>query len=64
VAALTWHPDRALPVAQVDPADHALMRFVVRRYRYDLERRQRRHVVEVAFDEAVFKASRTGRPST
>ena len=38
------------PMAQVDPDDDGIERFVVHRYAYDPERRQRRHIVVVAFD--------------
>jgi hypothetical protein len=37
-------------VAQVDPNDDTRRRFVVRHYRYDPARRERRHVVVAAFD--------------
>jgi hypothetical protein len=37
-------------MAQVDPADDSIKRFIVRHYRYDPERRERRHVVVAAFD--------------
>src|SRR5580700_7663243 len=37
-------------MAQVDPADDSIKRFIVRHYRYDPERRARRHVVVAAFD--------------
>jgi hypothetical protein len=37
-------------VAQVDPEDDSIQRFIVRHYRYDPERRERRHVVVAAFD--------------
>ena len=37
-------------MAQVDSDDDEIERFVVRRYVYDAPRRQRRHVVVVAFD--------------
>jgi hypothetical protein len=37
-------------MAQVDPADDSIERFIVRHYRYDPERRERRHVVVAAFD--------------
>lgn len=44
-------------MAQVDPEDDTIMRFVVRHYRYDPERRERRHVLVAAFDdEREFKA--------
>jgi hypothetical protein len=34
----------------VDPEDDDVQRFVVRHYRYDPQRRERRHVVVAAFD--------------
>jgi hypothetical protein len=37
-------------MAQVDPQDDSIQRFIVRHYRYDPERRERRHVVVAAFD--------------
>lgn len=37
-------------VARVDPADDTIKRFIVRHYRYDPQRRERRHVVVAAFD--------------
>jgi hypothetical protein len=37
-------------MARVDPEDDSIRRFIVRRYRYDPERHQRRHVVVAAFD--------------
>jgi hypothetical protein len=37
-------------VARVDPQDDGIERFIVRHYRYDPERRERRHVVVAAFD--------------
>jgi hypothetical protein len=37
-------------VARVDPDDDTLRRYVVRHYRYDPRRRERRHVVVAAFD--------------
>lgn len=37
-------------MAEVDPEDDAIERFVVRHYRYDPDRRERRHVVVAAFD--------------
>lgn len=37
-------------MARVDPDDDRLLRYVVRQYRYDPERRERRHVVVAAFD--------------
>jgi hypothetical protein len=43
-------------MAQVDPEDDNIRRFIVRHYRYDPERRERRHVVVAAFDnEAEFQ---------
>lgn len=38
-------------MAAVDPDDDTLHRYVVRHYRYDPERRERRHVVVAAFDD-------------
>ncbi|HZZ54659.1 MAG TPA: hypothetical protein VFE26_10295 [Trebonia sp.] len=44
-------------MAQVDPEDDSIQRFIVRHYRYDPERRERRHVVVAAFDnEPEFQA--------
>jgi hypothetical protein len=37
-------------VARVDPDDDSIERFIVRHYRYDPQRRERRHVVVAAFD--------------
>jgi hypothetical protein len=37
-------------MARVDPEDDSIRRFIVRHYRYDPERHQRRHVVVAAFD--------------
>lgn len=37
-------------VARVDPEDDTIERFIVRHYRYDPDRRERRHVVVAAFD--------------
>jgi hypothetical protein len=37
-------------VARVDPEDDGLRRYIVRHYRYDPERHERRHVVVAAFD--------------
>jgi hypothetical protein len=37
-------------VPRVDPRDDAIERFIARHYRYDPERRERRHVVVAAFD--------------
>ncbi len=37
-------------VARVDPDDDSIRRFVVRHYRYDPDRRERRHVIMAAFD--------------
>jgi hypothetical protein len=37
-------------VAVVDPDDDTIARWVVRHYRYDADRRERRHVVVAAFD--------------
>jgi hypothetical protein len=37
-------------MARVDPANDDIKRFIVRHYRYDPERRERRHVIVAAFD--------------
>jgi hypothetical protein len=37
-------------VARVDPTDDDIERFIVWHYRYDPQRRERRHVVVAAFD--------------
>jgi hypothetical protein len=37
-------------MARVDPGDDGITRFIVRHYRYDPERRERRPVVVAAFD--------------
>jgi hypothetical protein len=37
-------------MATVDPEDDTVRRYVVEQYRYDPQRRQRRHVVVAAFD--------------
>jgi hypothetical protein len=37
-------------MARVDPADDDALRYIVRHYRYDPARRERRHVVVAAFD--------------
>jgi hypothetical protein len=37
-------------MAQVDPEDDSIRRFIVRHYRYDPQRHERRHVVGAAFD--------------
>jgi hypothetical protein len=37
-------------VARVDPGNDNIERFIVRHYRYDQQRRERRHVVVAAFD--------------
>ena len=37
-------------MARVDPGDDTVERFIVRHYRYDRQRRERRHVVVAAFD--------------
>ena len=37
-------------MAAVDPADDSIQRYVVRYYRYDPDRHERRHVVVAAFD--------------
>jgi hypothetical protein len=38
-------------LARVDPEDDSMRRFIVRHYRYDPARRERRHVVVAAFDK-------------
>jgi hypothetical protein len=38
-------------MARVDPADDTIRRYVVRHYRYDPSRRERRHVDVAAFDD-------------
>jgi hypothetical protein len=38
------------PVARVDPEDDTIWRFIACHYRYDPQRRERRHVVVAAFD--------------
>lgn len=38
------------PVARVDPEDDTVWRFIAQHYRYDPQRRERRHVVVAAFD--------------
>jgi hypothetical protein len=38
------------PMARIDADDDDLMRYVVRRYAYDPQRRERRHQIIVAFD--------------
>jgi hypothetical protein len=37
-------------MASVDPGDDSIERFIVRHYRYDPQRRERRHVVVAVFD--------------
>jgi hypothetical protein len=37
-------------VAAVDPDDDSILRYVIRHYRYDPDRHERRHVVVAAFD--------------
>ncbi len=37
-------------VGRVEPEDDSIRRFIVRHYRYDPARRERRHVVVAAFD--------------
>ena len=39
-------------MASVDPFDEDIDRWVVRRYRFDPERNERRHVPEIAFDNS------------
>ena len=44
-------------VPRVDPGDDGIERFIVRHFRYDPQRRERRHVVVAAFDnEPEFRA--------
>ena len=44
-------------VARVDPEDDDIRRFIVHHYRYDPQRRERRHLVVAAFDnEPEFRA--------
>ena len=44
-------------VARVDPGDDSIERFIVRHYRYDPQRRERRHVVVAVFgNEREFQA--------
>ena len=43
-------PGYCWAVARVDPDDDGIERFIVRHYRYDPKRRERRHVVVAAFD--------------
>ena len=45
----SWQPYAAC-VAVVDPDDDTVARYVVAHYRYDPDRRERRHVVVAAFD--------------
>lgn len=48
-------------VARVDPGDDSIERFIVRHYRYDPQRRERRHMVVAAFDnEPEFRACMQG----
>jgi hypothetical protein len=48
-------------VARVDPGDDSIERFIVRHYRYDPQRRERRHVVVAVFDnEREFRACMEG----
>jgi hypothetical protein len=48
-------------VARVHPGDDSIERFIVRHYRYDPERRERRHVVVAVFDnEPEFRACMEG----
>ena len=37
-------------MAEVDPEDDSIRRFIVRHYQYDPRRHERRHVVIAAFD--------------
>jgi hypothetical protein len=44
-------------MAEVDPDDDDILRYVVRHYRYDPQRHERRHVVVAAFDnDAEFRS--------
>ena len=46
-------------MGQVDPHDDSIQRCIVRHYRYDPKRRERRHVIMAAFDdESEFQACR------
>jgi len=48
-------------VARVDPGNDDVKRFIVRHYRYDPQRRERRHVVVAAFDnEPEYRACMDG----
>jgi hypothetical protein len=48
-------------MARADPGDDSIERFIVRHYRYDPGRRERRHVVVAAFDnEPEFRACMEG----
>jgi hypothetical protein len=44
-----WEP-YSRSVARVDPENDGVRRFIVRHYRYDPDRHERRHVVVAAFD--------------
>lgn len=49
---------QTVAVAQVDPRDDKIERFVVHRYAYDPARHERRHMVTAAFDNsAEFEAA-------
>lgn len=43
---------QTVPVAQVDPSDDEIERFVVQVYAYDPARNERPHVVTAAFDNS------------
>jgi len=44
-------PHHTEPVARIDAGNDDLMRYVVRRYAYDPQRRERRHQIVAAFDD-------------
>jgi hypothetical protein len=48
---------------EVDPDDDQIERYVVRHYRYDVERSERRHVVVAAYDTAPELEARIERES-
>ena len=45
------HRSDTEPVARIDAGNDDLMRYVVRRYAYDPQRRERRHQIVAAFDD-------------
>ena len=51
--ALRMFSSKTVLMAQVDPNDDEIERFVVRRYAYDPARRERRHIVAAAFDNSL-----------